>query len=184
MNALMIVLALVLAGCRGSDEGRDATTTRMVDKNPQDIEPRKLLVRSEVPGGWRLTLDVSPFDDNRHEFQIASLSSTGQALLVTSVQSEDYRLELSTAGLIGTDGTLLVSLPLPGLMPIDADVSPNGRRVALIAGTHSSPNQPMTLLVFDDKGTRLLSRKASEERELLLVGNDWIAFWNSPAKSI
>ncbi len=150
-----------------------------VGKGTQQAGAREFLVRSELPEGWRLKLAADP---EHADFQVPSLSSTGQALLVATVTSGDYRrLDLSTVALIGMDGTVRVSLPLPGLLPHEsrADLSPNGHRVAVIASDYSNPNQDATLLVFDDKGTRLSRKKASRERKLL-VGNDWIAFWTSP----
>lgn len=179
--ALLVVLALAFAGCRDGGESDNTTAQSPVSRSPRDAGSIKLLAHA-VPGGWSLKLDVNPFDTERHNFHVPSLSSAGQALLVAWVRSKDYRrLEFSTAGLIGTDGTLLVSLPLSGLLPHEsrADLSPDGRRFALIASHYADPNQDPTLLVFDDKGARLSSRKASYAQNLLM-GNDWIAFWTSP----
>ena len=77
-----------------------------VGNGTQEAAEREFLVRNEVPGGWRLELAADP---EHADFQVPSLSSTGQALLVATVTSGDYRrLELGIAALIGMDGLLTV----------------------------------------------------------------------------
>jgi hypothetical protein len=81
-----------------------------VGKSTQEAGAREFLVRREVPGRWRLELTANP---EHADFQIPSLSSTGQALLVASVTSDDYRrLDLGIAALIGMDGLLTVHCSL------------------------------------------------------------------------
>jgi hypothetical protein len=73
-----------------------------------------LFVHGKLEGGWRLELNADP---EHAELHVPFLSPTGQALLLASVTSGDFRrLVLSTAALIGVDGTVLVSLPLSGPM--------------------------------------------------------------------
>lgn len=137
--------------------------------------PVSLQAKRSPDGGWSLAVPVKP---EQATLRVAHSPMTGRTLLAWAAQSEDAARVLgSEAVIVGPDGRTIRAIPLPGLLPIECALSPDGTIAAVIVASHADPNAEYQLLVFDEKGNKRAKKKVEPENALL-VSRSWIALWS------
>lgn len=136
-------------------------------------KPASLIAKRTPDGGWSLTVPGKP---EQATLRVAHAPMTGRTLMAWAAQSEDASQVLgSEAVIVGPDGKTIRAIPLPGLLPIECALSPDGTIAAIVVASHADPNADYQLLVFDDKGTKRAKKKVDPETTpSLLVTRSWI----------
>lgn len=130
------------------------------------------LHRTPLAAGWRLAVDGDP----AHTRMTAVVAPRGdRVLVVESTSSADWRAMDTRAGIVGADGRVMAARALPGMRPLDAALSPDGRMAYVLAERwRGADDARPVLFAFEAAGAVRWQRNA-EPGDRLTAGDGWVA---------